>query len=149
MTFYRGGHMAECISGIGSIRNRTILCIDDQKDILDLLGDYLDTLGYQIITAEDGEEGLKKAMEVRPDLIFLDIMMPKKNGYAVLRELKADANLWDIPVIMLSVQSEMEEMCQLEGAVHFLSKNFRLKEVGELIGEILEGKSQEVYAQDI
>ena len=149
MTFYRGRHMAECISSIGSIRNRTILCIDDQKDILDLLGDYLDTLGYQIITAEDGEEGLKKAMEVRPDLIFLDIMMPKKNGYAVLRELKADANLWDIPVIMLSVQSEMEEMCQLEGAVHFLSKNFRLKEVGELIGEILEGKSQEVYAQDI
>jgi CheY-like chemotaxis protein len=141
--------MPECISRIGGIRNKTILCIDDQKDILDLLGDYLDTLGYQIITAEDGEEGLKKAVELRPDLIFLDIMMPKKNGYAVLRELKADANLWDIPVIVLSVQSEMEEMCQLEGAVHFLSKNFRLKEVGELISEILDGKSQEGYAQDI
>ncbi|MGA1792225.1 MAG: response regulator transcription factor, partial [bacterium] len=71
--------MAECISSIGGIRNKTILCIDDQKDILDLLGDYLDTLGYQIITAGDGEEGLKKAMEIQPDLIFLDIMMPKKN----------------------------------------------------------------------
>jgi CheY-like chemotaxis protein len=141
--------MAEIISGIGGIRNKTILCIDDQKDILDLLGDYLDTLGYRIITAEDGEEGLKKAMEIQPDLIFLDIMMPKKNGYAVLRELKADARLWDIPVIMLSVQSEMEEMCQLEGAVHFLSKHFRLKEVGELISEILHEKRQEGYAQDI
>ena len=115
---------------------KTILCIDDQKDIRDLLGDYLDTLGYDVFTAEDGEEGLKKAMEVRPDLIFLDIMMPKKNGYALLRELKANSELWDIPVIILSVQLEMKDMCQLEGAVHFLSKNFRLKEVGELVREI-------------
>ena len=137
--------MAEPISKTGGVMNRTILCIDDQKDIRDLLSDYLDTLGFHVFTAEDGEDGLKKALEVRPDLIFLDIMMPKKNGYALLRELKANSKLWDIPVIILSVQAEMEEMCQLEGAVHFLSKNFRLKEVSELVREIFDGKTQEVH----
>ncbi|MGA1796805.1 MAG: response regulator [bacterium] len=123
--------------------NKTILCIDDQKDIRDLLSDYLDMLGFRVVTAEDGEDGLKKALEVRPDLIFLDIMMPKKNGYAVLRELKANSELWDIPVIIVSVQSEMKEMCQLEGAVHFLSKNFRLREVSDLITDFLDMKGLE------
>ena len=120
--------------------NKTILCIDDQKDIRELLSDYLDTLGFHVFTAEDGEDGLQKALEVEPDLIFLDIMMPKKNGYALLKELKANSKLWDIPVIILSVQSEMKDMCHLEGAIHFLSKNFRLKEVSDLIREILDEK---------
>lgn len=121
--------------------NKTILCIDDQKEILDLLYDYLDMLGYNVVTAEDGDEGLKKALEKRPDLIFLDIMMPKKNGYAVLKELKSNADLCDIPVIVVSVQSGMEDMCQLEGAEHFFSKGFRLKEIAQVVEKVLDEKN--------
>ena len=113
--------MTESTKGTGRIMNKTILCIDDQKEIRDLMCDYLGTLGFNVITAADGDEGLKKALEEQPDLIFLDIMMPKKNGYAVLRELKSNCKLWDIPVIIVSVQSGMEDMCQLEGADHFFN----------------------------
>lgn len=133
--------MAEPTKGIGRIMNKTILCIDDQKEIRDLLCDYLGTLGFNVITAADGDEGLKKALEEQPDLIFLDIMMPKKNGYAVLRELKSNFKLWDIPVIIVSVQSGMEDMCQLEGADHFFSKGFRLKEIAKVVEKILHEKS--------
>ncbi|MGA1865629.1 MAG: response regulator [bacterium] len=119
---------------------KTILCIDDQEEIRDLLRDYLGSLGFNVITAADGDEGLKKALEEQPDLIFLDIMMPKKNGYAVLRELKSNCKLWDIPVIIVSVQSGMEDMCQLEGANHFFSKGFRLKEIAEAAEKILHEK---------
>jgi CheY-like chemotaxis protein len=125
--------------------NKTILCIDDQKEIRDLLYDYLGTLGFNVITAADGDEGIKKALEEMPDLIFLDIMMPKKNGYAVLRELKSNSKLWDIPVIIVSVQSGMEDMCQLEGADHFFSKGFRLKEIAEAAEKILHKKNQAAH----
>ena len=133
--------MTESTKGTGRIMNKTILCIDDQKEIRDLMCDYLGTLGFNVITAADGDEGLKKALEEQPDLIFLDIMMPKKNGYAVLRELKSNCKLWDIPVIIVSVQSGMEDMCQLEGADHFFSKGFRLKEIAEAAEKILHKKS--------
>ncbi len=116
--------------------NKKVLCIDDQTEVLDVLNDYLDTLGYTVITAQEGEEGLKKASEETPNLIILDIIMPKKDGYAVLRELKADFNLWDIPVIMLTTKKQMQDMCELEGAIHFLSKPFRLKELADVIEEI-------------
>ena len=133
--------LANLIKGIGRIMKKRILCVDDQKEILDLLSDYLGSLGFEVITAKNGDEGMKKALEVRPDLIFLDIMMPIKNGYAALRELKANEKLWDTPVIMLSVQSDMREMCQLEGADDFLSKGFRLKEVAHAVKKILQEKS--------
>lgn len=123
---------------------KKILCIDDEEFNRNLLRDYLGIFGYQIITAVDGEEGLQKAAEEIPDLIILDILMPKKNGYAVLKELKSNPKMWNIPVIIMTVQVDMQDMCELEGAVRFIKKPVSLKELRDSVRSILNAGDEGV-----
>ena len=80
-----------------------ILSIDDDPDVIEILRKYLVPEGYSLIGALSGDEGLEIASKVKPDLITLDIMMPKKDGWQVLRELKANPDTKDIPVIIHSI----------------------------------------------
>jgi signal transduction histidine kinase/DNA-binding response OmpR family regulator/HAMP domain-containing protein len=80
-----------------------ILSIDDDPDVIEILRKYLVPEGYSLIGALSGDEGLEIASRVKPDLITLDIMMPKKDGWQVLRELKANPETKDIPVIIHSI----------------------------------------------
>lgn len=80
-----------------------ILAIDDDPDVIYLLQENLTEAGYQVVGAMGGDEGLKKARELQPFAITLDIMMPHKDGWQVLHELKADPATRDIPVILLSI----------------------------------------------
>ena len=77
--------------------------------------------GIYPVTASDGEEGLRKARDLKPDLIFLDVMMPKMDGWAVLTAIKSDKNLADIPVVMLTIVSN-QEMGFVLGASEYLTK---------------------------
>ena len=90
-----------------------ILVIDDEPDVVWGLQKILEARGYEVITALNGLEGLRKASEENPDLILLDVMMPRKNGFQVLQELKADDETRNIPVIFLSVKGETSNL--LEG----------------------------------
>ena len=81
----------------------TVLVIDDDPTARDLMTRFLTREGFQPVTAEGGEEGLKQARESRPDVITLDVMMPKMDGWAVLQELKSDPELRSIPVIMVTI----------------------------------------------
>jgi len=83
------------------IRKR-ILIVDDELDVRIYVGTLFETSGYEPITARNGREGLQKVKEKYPDLIILDVMMPKAGGVTMYRELKADQKLKDIPVIMLT-----------------------------------------------
>ncbi len=98
-----------------------VLVIDDEPAVRDLMTKALTTEHITAVTAADGEEGLRLAREKVPDLIFLDVLMPKMDGWAVLTALKADPKLAEVPVIMLTLMSD-QEMGYLLGASEYLTK---------------------------
>jgi len=81
---------------------KTVLIIDDEPDIVTYLGLLLENQGYAVISALDGQEGLELAKRERPDLVCLDIMMPRKTGVALYGEMKADPKLKKIPCVIIS-----------------------------------------------
>lgn len=93
--------------------NKTILVVDDEKDLLDLIEYNLKKEDYDVLRAENGEEGIKIAREERPDLILMDIMMPKMDGMEAVIEMKADEDLKSIPIIFLTARSD--EKTEIEG----------------------------------
>jgi len=102
-------------------RNRTILAIDDDPDTIYLLRENLAEAGYEVIVATDGEDGLRQARERRPGAIVLDILMPHKDGWQVLYELKADPDTREIPIIVLSIVDQKDLGFRL-GAADYLLK---------------------------
>lgn len=84
-----------------------ILVIEDDVKILKLLTGDLELDGYMVTTAKDGIEGLERAMTQRPDLVILDVMMPRMNGYDVCRALRKERS--DIPIIMLTAKGQDSE----------------------------------------
>lgn len=101
--------------------NKLILIIDDDSDSRMLLTHYIESFGSQLITASSGEQGLRMAREYRPDIITLDLFMPRMNGWEVLKEIKADQTLSKIPVIVISMVAS-ENRGLLLGAIDFLDK---------------------------
>ena len=99
----------------------TILVIDDEETARELLQRSLEKDGYSVALASSGAQGLELARQIKPALITLDVMMPKMDGWAVLRALKEDDDLKDIPVIMVTIVSDKEMMFAL-GAVEHLTK---------------------------
>lgn len=84
------------------MKKKKILIVDDELDMRTFLSTLLETTDYKPVEAADGLEGLRKAKEIKPDLIVLDVMMPKEAGIQMYRDLRADGELKGIPVIMLS-----------------------------------------------
>ena len=107
----------------------TILIVEDDKTILRGLKDNFKFEGFTVITAEDGEEGLEKALDTKPDLIILDLMLPGMNGYEICRELREE-NL-KMPIIMLTAKNqESDIVLGLNlGANDYVTKPFRIKEL--------------------
>jgi two-component system cell cycle response regulator len=103
---------------------RTVLIADDNPQILELLEAYLDPLGLRIVLAADGEAALEAVTREKPDLVLLDIMMPKRSGFEVCRRLKSDAAFQSIPIIMVTALNEMGDVERARdcGADDFLSK---------------------------
>ncbi len=118
---------------------KKVLIVDDEADIIEILQYVLETQGYECITAFDGEEGLKLAREANPDLIILDVMMPKINGYKISRLLKFDAKYKDIPIIMITARSQNEDKAIGEetGADEYITKPFQVDEVVEKVKSYL------------
>ena len=105
---------------------KKILVVDDEPFILRLVESRLKANGYEVVTAADGQEGLAKARSEKPDLIVLDIMLPKLDGYRVCRLLKLDDNYKHIPILMFSarVQGEDREKGLEAGANAYMTKPF-------------------------
>ena len=79
-----------------------ILVVDDEPTIRELAVELLTSAGYNVLTARDGEEALRLVYDEHPDLILLDLMVPKKTGFQVVREIREDARVRDIPILILS-----------------------------------------------
>ena len=101
-----------------------VLIVDDDAFLSGIYATKLELEGFQVATARDGEEGLKAAMREKPDLILLDVLMPKLDGFEVLKRLKADADTKPIPVIMLTNLGQKEDIEKglQDGAVDYLIK---------------------------
>jgi DNA-binding response OmpR family regulator len=123
---------------------KKILAVDDHTHIVRLIQVNLGKENT-VITAADGEEGLEKARQERPDLILLDVVMPKMDGFAMLRELKADPDLQNIPVVMLTVKAQNSDIVRglHEGAQYYLPKPFHPSELQALVRRVLAGEPVE------
>lgn len=108
--------------------DRKILIVDDEKNIVDIIAFNLKKEGYTVIRAADGEEGLEKAFAENPDLILLDIMMPKLDGYEVCKKIREKKNT---PIIMLTARAEeVDKVLGLElGADDYVTKPFGVREL--------------------
>ena len=108
-----------------------ILIVDDKTANLDLLRDLLMPVGYSIFFATSGEQALKVAQDVLPDLILLDVMMPEMDGFATCRQLKAREALRDIPVIFVTARTEVEDLARgfETGGVDYVTKPVKRPEV--------------------
>ena len=123
-----------------------ILVVDDEIYIVHILDFSLGMEGYEVITALDGEQALEKARTEKPDLIVLDIMMPKLDGYETCKRLKADAITKDMPVILLSAKGRnVDQKVGFEvGADDYITKPFSPRKLVERITAILgHGTSQQ------
>lgn len=118
---------------------KQVLVVDDQPHIVRLIQVNLEKEGFTVITAADGEEGMKQARDSRPDLVILDVIMPKKDGFKMLREMKADTSLKETPVIMLTVKAQNADIVEgyREGAELYLPKPFHPKELVSLVKRVL------------
>ncbi len=129
----------------------TILIVDDERDILDLIEYNLKKEGFVVVTAEDGEEGIERARQIKPDLVLLDIMMPKMGGLEVIDLMRQDSNLKDIPVIFLTARSdEKTEVKGLDrGADDFLTKPISTTKLVSRIKAVLRRYAEEVVEERV
>lgn len=120
-----------------------ILIVDDTVDTVELLRKRLRSEGYDTAEAYDGEEGLQQVTEYNPDLIVLDVMMPKLDGYEVCQRLKTDEHTRYIPILMLTAKSDVESKVKgLDiGADDYLAKPFDYKELSARIRSLLTIKA--------
>ena len=116
-----------------------VLLVDDEPSIIKIIGKGLQVAGYEVVTAMDGEEAMTKAQLANPDVILLDLMLPKKSGFEVCAALKKDPRYARIPIIIFTGKGqEMDEkLCRELGANAYLSKPHGAKALIEQIEAIL------------
>ena len=117
-----------------------ILVAEDERDIRELIAFSLQLNGYQITEANNGEEAVKKALEILPDLILLDVRMPKTTGYEACKALKEHESTKDIPVVFLSAKGQEAEIQQGKelGAEDYLLKPFAPDQLNQQVKNILQ-----------
>ena len=117
-----------------------VLVVDDEPDLVRILEFGLKAAGYHVETANDGQEGLKKARELKPDIILLDLMLPKLDGYKVCRLLKFDERYKQIPIMILSARTQEgdQNLAHEMGANRFLTKPYEFAEILQHIQALLK-----------
>ena len=131
--------------------SQKVLVVDDEQSIVTLLKYNLETAGYIVEVAYDGEEALEKVKEVKPELIVLDVMLPKKDGIEVCKTIRSDKNL--VPILMLTAKDdEFDRVLGLElGADDYMTKPFSPREVVARVKAILRRSqiANEVVKDDV
>ncbi len=124
--------------------NEKILITEDEEDLRKALEIRLKQSNFRVIMSKDGEDGLKKAKEELPDLILLDVVLPKMSGFEVCHSLKTDPKYKHIPIIMLSIKSSEDAVKKgyENGADEYIRKPFDWPFILEKIGNLLSKKTR-------
>lgn len=124
-------------------RSKTILCADDEPALLEPVRALLASMNYRVVTAADGETALALARAERPDLMILDVRMPRRDGFGVLEEL-ARSDLAGTPVVMLTGEKSDESVQTgyAKGAVYYVTKPFRADRIRNIVRYLLEDLSE-------
>jgi len=134
------------VSELADLSGARVLVIDDSKTIRRTAENLLSKAGCEVRTAEDGFEALGKIVEFKPDLVFVDIMMPRLDGYHTCALIKGNPSLQDTPVVMLSSKDGLFDRAKgrLVGAELYLSKPFTGEELLDAVRRHLRQKSRRV-----
>ncbi|PIZ55825.1 response regulator [bacterium (Candidatus Torokbacteria) CG_4_10_14_0_2_um_filter_35_8] len=120
---------------------KTILIIEDEQTLLKSLQLHLESEGFKVILASNGQKGIEQAKQKKPDLIILDLILPLKNGVEVLEELEKDSSVCNIPVLVISNIEDPEQMKKIKAMKiedYLVKAQYKLKDIGEKAKEILE-----------
>lgn len=134
----------------GAPSQRVVIVVDDDATVRDLLRKYIEALGYQVAVAESGEQCLRLAKKLRPDVITLDVLMPGMDGWMILSSLKADPELSSIPVIMVSILEEKLTGYSL-GAAEYVTKPVSREELARALNQYrsdVRGEQQVMIVED-
>ena len=124
---------------------KRILVVDDEPDIVKTVAKAIRRQGFDVVSAADGEEALERVKDSHPDLVILDIQMPKLDGIAVLQKIKGDPQTTSLPVIMLTAKAGDEDMFKgyKYGANYYIPKPFKIAEVLDGIKMMFESIEEE------
>lgn len=116
-----------------------ILVAEDERDIRELIGFSLRLADFEVVLTQDGEEAIETASREKPDLILLDVRMPRMSGYETCRRLKADPSTSEIPVVFLSAKGQEKEIEEGldSGALEYIVKPFAPDELADQVRDIL------------
>ena len=119
---------------------KTILVAEDDPVTLRFVVSLLEERGYQVLVAEDGEKALATAIRARPDLLVSDLVMPYRDGYEVLRAIRTDERVKDLPVLILSMRDREEDIVRGfdQGADEYVVKPFNAREFLSRVRKLLE-----------
>ena len=118
-----------------------ILFVEDEPTLQKAVGEVLTQEGFEVLSALDGEKGLELIEQEKPDLILLDLILPKKDGFTVLKEMKENEKLKDIPVIVLTNlegMGDVEKALSLGATTYLVKANYELDDVVKMIKENLK-----------
>lgn len=117
---------------------KTVLLVEDEPHIIEALSFLLEQAGWRVLSHSDGADATAKAAEVRPDVMVLDAMLPNKNGFEVLREMRERPDLAALPVLMLTAKGQTKDRAAAEaaGANKFMTKPFSNLEVIEAVSAL-------------
>lgn len=123
---------------------KRILAVDDEKHIVRLVQINLEKAGYEVVTASNGREAVEAALEHKPDLIVMDVMMPEMDGFEALQLLKNDPQTEAIPVVMLTAKAQDADVFQgwQSGADLYLTKPFNPMELLTFVRRILDAQTE-------
>ena len=122
---------------------KTILCVEDEPEMIDLIRLILNRKGYKVEGAAGGVEGIRLIKEIRPDLVLLDLMMPDMDGWEVYQQMKAEASLRDIPVIVVTAKAQnIDKVLGLHIAKvdDYIAKPFSPQELMDSVDKVFSQK---------
>jgi CheY-like chemotaxis protein len=124
---------------------RRILVVDDEPDVLLLCRVNLEFEGYEVVEAADGETAMERLREQRVDAVLLDVMMPRMDGWQVLETIKADGDLADIPVVMLTAKVQDQDQIRgwSQGAAEYITKPFSPLALSQVLQDVLATDPEE------
>lgn len=123
------------------MENKKILIIEDDANLRNVLEEFFEAEKMLVKTASDGESGLKSLRDFLPDVVLLDIILPKKDGYEIIKEIKSDEKIKDIPVILLTNLgglNDIEKALALGATTYLVKGDYQVKEIVEKVKEVLE-----------